>query len=113
MGETIVVALILAATILVTHGRAIEWVGSAAVLCGFGHASVSERLAEQEAMRARPSVPCHRKLIHYFVAKEILWCVYFVALGAWSALAGVAVFLAYPVWRRWWRRRRSLERIPC
>ena len=32
-----------------------------------------------------------------------LWLVYFVAKGAWSAIAGVALFLAYPLWRRWWR----------
>jgi hypothetical protein len=48
---------------------------------------------------------CHRWAARYLVAKEVLWLAYFVLHHSWSALAGVFVFLAYPLWRRWWRRR--------
>lgn len=42
------------------------------------------------------------------MAKEILWCAVFVLHHAWAALAGVALFLAYPSWRRFWRTRHPL-----
>lgn len=38
------------------------------------------------------------------VSKEALWTTYFIALHAWSALVGCALFLAYPLWRELWRR---------
>lgn len=56
MVEHAVVALILATVVRVTGGSMVEWIGAAAVLCGFGHASVSNRLAEREAARAAPEV---------------------------------------------------------
>ncbi len=102
--ENAVVAAALASVALVTGGRWVEWVGAIAVYCGFCHASIAERMREREAARPVPSVECHRLSTRYFVAKELCWLVYFVALHAWSALVGVALFLAYPAWRRLWRR---------
>ena len=106
--ELTAVAAILGAVAIVTGGRAIELLGAGAVTLSFAHAQVADRLAEREAARARPSVDCHRWAARYLVGKEALWLAYFVAHRSWSALAGVALFLAYPVWRRWWRARRPL-----
>lgn len=121
--ELLVVLMVLSLTVIYTGGAWVEWLGAAAVLAGFAHAQVSDRLAEGAklneaiarqaekwewaAAEARThNVHCWRWSLRYFVTKEALWLVYFVAHRSWSALAGVAVFLAYPVWRRWYRRAR-------
>jgi hypothetical protein len=103
--ETAVVALALALTVAFTGGHWVEWCGALAVLATFGHASVTERLVERESNRARPEVDCHRWSRRYWVTKECAWLVYFIAQDCWSALVGVGVFLAYPLWRSWYRRR--------
>lgn len=54
-------------------------------------------------------VDCHHWARRYLVSKEICWLIYFVMLGAWSALVGVGVFLLYPVWRHYYRKRYPLE----
>ncbi|MEO7895898.1 MAG: hypothetical protein ABIR65_01245 [Pseudolysinimonas sp.] len=106
--ETAVVASVLLVVALASGGGPLEMVGACAVLLSFGHASVGERLREREAARTQPSVECHRWSTRYFVGKEALWLVYFVAHGAWSALVGVGMFLGYPAWRRFWRSRHPL-----
>lgn len=114
--ELAVVATILAAVALVTDPGVIELVGAAAVTLSFAHAQVADRLAEAERERRayvkfadgntdRHAVDCHRWAARYMVSKESLWLAYFVAHRSWSALAGVALFLAYAPWRRWWRAR--------
>ena len=52
---------------------------------------------------------CYRWATRYLIGKEICWLVYFVVLGAHSALVGVGVFLLYPVWRHQYRKRKPLE----
>ena len=103
------VAIVLGAVVVATGAPAVEWLGASAVLASFGHAQVSDRMAEQEAARAVPSVPCFRRAQQYFLTKEVLWCAYFVSKGAWSALVGCGVFLAYPAWRAWYRKRRPVS----
>jgi hypothetical protein len=49
-------------------------------------------------------VSCYRWSTRLFVGKEIVWLAYFTASRTYSALVGVLVFLAYPAWRRYWRR---------
>lgn len=113
-------------TVALLRGGWIELLGATAVTLSFAHAQVSDRLAEAEAERRAYvrgiadsiAVDCHRWSTRYLVAKECCWLVYFLALGAWSALAGVGLFLVYPLWRRWWRARRPLGRAaelpaPC
>jgi hypothetical protein len=87
-----------------------EWVGSLAVLVNFGYVSIADRLAERQAAQVKPDVECYWKLIYYFVAKESLWAVFFLATKSYSALAGVALFLIYPVWRKWYRIHYPLNR---
>lgn len=106
--EALVVAIALIGVAVGTGGGALELLGAAAVLLTFGHAQVSERLAEREAARDKPSVDCHRWALKYFVGKEAVWFVYFVLHESWSALAGVILFLLYPLWRKYWRKRHPL-----
>lgn len=101
---------VLGLVLLVTHAPSIEMIGAGAVLASFAHGQVSNRLAEREAARTVPDVHCHAWAGRYFLLKELLWLVYFVAKGAWSALVGCVVFLAYPLWRTWWRRRSPLPK---
>ncbi len=106
--EYIFVAIPLIVVAVVTKKGFIEWIGIAAVFLTFGHASVAERLREREELRHLKRSPvevhCYWKLPYYFYAKEILWFVYFILLGAWSALAGVILFLLYTPWRKYYRK---------
>jgi hypothetical protein len=104
--EFAVVSLVLIGVVAVTRSGPVEAVGTLAVLATFAHAQVAERMREKEALKAKPDVHCHRWSTRYFFAKELLWLSYFVAHRSWSALVGVGVFLAYPLWRKWWRARR-------
>jgi hypothetical protein len=105
-----VVAIVLSAVVIATGASWIEWIGAAAVLGTFAHAQVANRLAEKDAARERPSVECHKWATRYLVGKESLWLIYFVIHHSWSALAGVGLFLAFPVWRRFWRSKYPLMR---
>lgn len=103
--ELVVVGAVLAIVAYASGGRLLDWVSAAAVLASFAHGQVADRLAEAEGRRAAPIVGCHRWARFYFVTKEALWASYFLASGAYSALAGVALFLLYPAWRALYRRR--------
>jgi hypothetical protein len=105
--EQIFVGLVLIIAALITRRGLIEWVGVVAVFLNFGHVSVADRLREAEELRQQRkdpvSVECYKKLDHYYFSKEIFWLLYFVLLGAWSALVGVGLFLLYTPWRRMYR----------
>lgn len=98
------VAIALASMVTVS-GTWIELLGALCVLATFGHAQVADRLAEREQLRTHPEVECHGWARRYWVLKEAGWLVYFLILGCWSPLVGVGVFIAYPAWRSWYRRR--------
>lgn len=107
--ETAVVATVLASVALATGSQPIEWLGAAAVLVGFGHASISSRLTEREAARERPQVECYRMAAWHWAVKEFLWAAYFVAHHSYAALVGCAVFGLHPLWRRWYRARHPMR----
>lgn len=102
--EIAAVAAVLAAVLFATGAPSAELVGSAAVLAGFGHASVSARMSEAQAAMPAPSVECWRKATYYWIAKELLWVAYFVMHQSYAAIVGCGVFLVYPLWRKWRRR---------
>lgn len=111
--EMAVAAVVLFVVILITDhiDSPAEWIGAGAVLLTFGHMQVSDRLAENMAFASRAtgvsgeiSVHCFAWTFRYLVGKEVLWLVYFVMHKSWSALAGVGLFLLYPLWREYWRR---------
>ena len=101
--EAAVVALVLSAVTIATGSAWREWIGAVGVLGTFLHAQVADRMAEAEAARPAPTVACHRYAGRYFVLREVAWFAYFATGRCWSALVGCALFLVYPIWRRWWR----------
>lgn len=103
--EAGVVALVLTATVAVSGFHFREWVGALAVLFTFMHAQVADRMAEKQAAMAVPSVECYPFSTRYYLAKEVLWIAYFIMSQTWTALAGGVIFLFYPFWRRYWRRK--------
>jgi hypothetical protein len=105
--ELSIAALVLAGVALIGGGW-LDALGALAVLAGFAHGQVADRLreAQERPSPGRGAVACFRMERRYFVGKELLWLLYFVSLGAWPALAGCALFLAYPLWRRAWRAHR-------
>ncbi len=88
----------------------VVWVGVAAVWVTSRHMSCGDRLKEKEQLGLDRPVDCVTWLDRYWLGKEALWLVYFVALEAWPALGGVALFTLYPVWRRWYRSRYPADR---
>lgn len=104
----VALASVAALRLIITHHGWVEWLGVLAVHWTARHASVANRLEEKERRRAEMTggaeVECYKELDRYFLKKEITWCFYFSLVGAYSALVGVAIFLAYPWWRRTWRR---------
>lgn len=116
--ELLAVALVLGPVWALTGGW-LELLGAVAVLLTFAHAQVADRLAEHAAVTdafarqmvgARSLTSCWRWSRRYFMAKEALWFAYFAAHGSWSALAGVVLFLLYPLWRTAYRRFWPLRR---
>ena len=112
--EALVIAAILAATVLLTGNDPKEWLGSAAVFVMTRRVSVGDRMQEAEQAAASrgetPQTECYRWFHRYLYIAEALWCAYFIAHGAWSALVGVGMMLLYPVWRRVYRRWRPRDR---
>lgn len=81
------------------------WCAALGVTLSFLHAQGAASAAEasrESPARQASSVPFVR--VYYF-GRELAWAAYFVADGGWGALAGCAVFLAYPAWRAWVRGR--------
>ena len=109
------VLLVLLLVTVISGGEAVEWIGVGAVFFAFAHAKVANRLAEREEYRQINAycegigiLSCHHKTKRYFIIKEMLWFVYFILLGAWSALVGVILFLLYEPWRKLWRTHHPL-----
>lgn len=102
--ELSVASTLLGAVAHVSGGEPVQWLSALAVLLSFAHAQVASRLDEAEERRTERVVHCRAWLVRYLVAKEAAWVAVFALTGAWPAVAGCALFLAYPAWRRWWRR---------
>jgi hypothetical protein len=98
---------VLSVVAIACGNRPIEWIGVLAVWLSFMHGQVSDRLVERQAELAAPDVHCWQWSRAYFAGKELLWVAYFVAHRSYSALVGCALFLAYPIWRAWYRRQSS------
>lgn len=98
-----VAGVLLLCNIIAGSPKGLELLAALAVLLSFGHAQIADRLAEKEEKRDIPEVDCYKKLWYYFVGKELCWLLFFLLSHAWSALAGVFIFLAYPFWRKLYR----------
>ncbi|MBT7914342.1 hypothetical protein HN588_10580 [Candidatus Bathyarchaeota archaeon] len=77
-----------------------------AVFFTFMHVKVASRLEEAQEKGVEngvaPTVECYKKLTHYLIGKELLWFCAFICLEAWAALAGIPIFLLYPMWRKFY-----------
>jgi hypothetical protein len=122
--EGAVVAAVLAGTVVATGGGWTAWLGAMAVQLSFHHAAIADRMTEvqndvayltrmvgAQGIYERWHVRCWRSSRRLFIGKELCWLVYFAATRSWPALAGVFVFLAYPLWRAWWRRRHPRQTL--
>jgi len=99
-----VVAIILLLVNLLTHKLfTIEIISAVAVLLTFGYAQISSRLSEHQSIIEQPTIDCYRKLILYYIGKEVCWFGYFLLTKSYSALVGVLVFLLYPLWRKYYK----------
>jgi len=106
--ENFFVAVILILIALITKKGAVEWIGVIAVYLNFGYISIADRLREAEEIRIEKKeliiVECYKKLDYYYMSKEAFWLLYFILLGAYSALAGIIIFLCYRPWRMYYRK---------
>ena len=106
--EMFFVAVLLVVLAIISGKGFIEWLGVIAVFLNFGYISVADRLREAEENRAKKeeavTVDCYEKLDYYYLSKEVFWLLYFVILGAYSAVAGIFIFLCYRPWRKYYRR---------
>lgn len=103
--ELAVATVILVSTAVLSGGSLAAWIGSIAVLISFCHTQVADRMGEEQELSKTPSVDCYKKLNQYLIAKEFLWIIYFIMLKAYPSLMGTVLFLLYPLWRKFYRKR--------
>lgn len=128
------VATVLLGSVAAYRGTWLDALGALAVVLTFGHTTIAERMREKQArlpitisageihnggrVIAVPAqaveigqvdfVECHALLTKYLIGKEIAWVAFFLISKSYPALVGCGLFLLYPVWRKWWRRRHPL-----
>lgn len=108
-----VVAGILALTTwLLTPGTLGDWLATLGVQLTFHYVSVASRLSEAHALHPVGEVHCRQWLLRYLIAKETVWAAAFLYAHLYPPLVGTVLFLLYPWWRRYWRRRHPRLPIP-
>jgi hypothetical protein len=99
----------LALHIIGTIGGTLEsWTGylqTSAVWVTFLYIQVVDRMSERQGEQGTPAVPCFRMATVYHVVKDSLWLIFFLSVGMYPAALGGVLFLSYPAWRKWWRRK--------
>lgn len=111
--ETLVVASLTAAVIILTGRPWVEWLAFAAGAFGHGRSSVSRRNHEAQAAAGPSSstVECWRAGRRYFYGWASWQGAYLAILGLWGALCQVGFAIAYDQWREWYVRRRDAKRV--
>lgn len=104
-----VVTAIVFASAEATGGTWPNRVTALALVFTFAHAQIADRMAEQQE-RSADQIECWRKAAYFWVTKEALWITVFALTKLWTAIIGAVVFLLYPVWRKWYRKRRPFGR---
>lgn len=105
--EAAVMALLLGISLMFGVVNLAALLSAAAVFTSFMHCQVSDRLREYASGQQAVPPECHTKERYYFFLKEILWIATFISLQAWPALIGSFGFIIYPIWRKFWRQRKS------
>lgn len=115
--EYAVAAIALIATAIISNKASVERIWVLAVFFTFCYIGITDRLQEREHLRQKnnPStnpteiVQCYYKLPRFYYAKEICRTIYFIYLGAWSALVWVGIFLLYWPRRKLYRKYKPLH----
>lgn len=107
--ETAIVFFIIAVTALISGKGWVEWVGVLGVTFTFEYQVLSTYLREHaEAKKKRglhgKSDGFYKEIQILYYAKELIWVLYFIVLGAYSAIVGTIVFILYGAWRRMYRQ---------
>jgi hypothetical protein len=77
-----------------------DWSAALAVFLGFLHAQVAFDLADYNKSSKINTSPQSNLLKNFYLIKEAIWLVTFVALKSYPLLAGSAIFISYPALRR-------------
>lgn len=109
--EAALVSIILSVSAILSGGKLTDWIGAAAVLLTFMHGQLSFDLQESQEQLPQATVPSFKWSGRLFIAKEALWLVTFMMLGAWPLFVATLIFAAYPAWRRWLRSRFGGETV--
>jgi hypothetical protein len=106
----LVLASVAITRLVVTGHGWVEWLGVFAVSFTAQHASVAKDMEYRERRRVekggKAEVHCYAWLQRYFYLKESFWLAYFLIVEAYSALAGVAIFLFLGWWWKVWQKHR-------
>ena len=110
--EYVVAGIILIATAIISGKANVEWIWVLAVFLTFCHIGITDRLHEREhisqttnpSVNKKEMVECYYKLPRFYYGKEICWTIYFLYLGARSALLWVWIFLLYWPRRKLYRK---------
>lgn len=108
--ETLIAATILTLVAVVSGRGWVEWIGVFGVTLTFEYQVLSTYLREHSEARKKVHGPTAKdaavlteiQILYYL--KECVWIAYFLFLGAYSALAGTIIFIAYGFWRRLYRQ---------
>lgn len=104
--EALIAALVLS-VIPIIHRSGWEAINAFAVLMSFMRMQIADRHSAASERSANPEVECWKWNWRYVFAGEITWIVSFVHSQMWSSLVGCALFLMYPVWRKYYKTRRK------
>ncbi len=105
--ECIVVGLLLLVLLFIKGFEKAEIICSLAVFFTFMQAQVADRMQEKQSKMAKPDVDCFKWSNRYFVIKETLWISFFLTIGSYAALTGAMIFVLYPFWRMFYRKKIS------
>lgn len=107
--ESIVVLIILSSSLLLKEIGYVDIICLFAIWITFLHAQVADRLQEKQSQKTEPDVDCFRWSNRYFIAKEVLWIIFFLLIRSYPALIGAIVFSLYPYWRKFYRKKYPLK----
>ncbi len=103
--ELAVIVITLCFVTIIFRNNLLNWITTIAIIFTFQHAQIGDRLQERQSVMNTPTVECYYKLNKLFAFKEICWILVFLLSDNYAALVGSIMFLLYPVWRKYYRKR--------
>lgn len=109
----VVAGLIYGIMLFTTDAEPIHWWGATAAFFVFLHFQATDYLAAyQSAMKKNVDlVPpvCADTILKIHIVKELLWSVYFIWIGNYSAIAISVVVIVLPFYWQWRRNRHPIQ----